>query len=228
MPEAVELVAGLRLDRVAPELHDLARGLRRLRAGQPLAHHQRDGVLHRRLRLLADLLQVGAMVAVLQHGAEIGLHAVHAARADRLAARLLDGVEDGARLPSLRREAAMHLAVVAGEPQRHGVADAARDRRRRAASAAAAAREGAPSAASSSGRSAANVTSRSCLPATARTQPATARLNGSVGASRFLLAIRGPSSAPRWRRIPAARRRARADRTPPRAAAPARRTCSGT
>ncbi len=125
--EAVELVAGLRLDGLAPELHDLARGLRRLRAGQPLAHHERDGVLHRRFRLLADLLQIGAVVAVLQHGAEIGAHAVHAARAERLAARLLDRVEDGARLPPLRREAAMHLAVVAGEAERHRVADAARD-----------------------------------------------------------------------------------------------------
>src|SRR3954447_25933642 len=39
----------------------------------------------------------------------------------------------------------------------------------------------------SSGRSAAKVTSTSRFPATARTQPATARLNGSVGASRFLV-----------------------------------------
>ncbi len=46
----------------------------------------------------------------------------------------------------------------------------------------------------SSGRSAAKLTSRSRLPATALTQPATARLNGSVGASRFFVAIRFPEA----------------------------------
>ena len=49
--------------------------------------------------------------------------------ADRLAARLLDGIEDRARLPPSGRVAPVHLAVVAGEAKRHGVAEAARDRR---------------------------------------------------------------------------------------------------
>ena len=59
--------------------------------------------------------------------ARLARDAVHAARADRLAARLLDGVEDRARLPAFRREAAVHLAVVAGEAERHRIAETARD-----------------------------------------------------------------------------------------------------
>ncbi len=227
--EPVELVAGLGLDRLAPQLHHLARRLRRRRAGQPLAHHQRDGVLHRRFRLLGDLVEIGAVVAVLQHGVEVGLDAVHAARADRLAARLLDGVEDGARLPPLRREAAMHLAVVAGEAQRHGVADAARDRRVLRRQPARRLRQ--PHLLRQQQRPVGGERHVEVALAGDRAHAARDGPLERLGRRLALLAIghrSASSSARRWRTIPAARRRARADRTPPPAAAPARRTCSGT
>ena len=108
----------------------------------------------------------------------------HAARADRLDARLLDRLEHRARLLAAGHELAMHRRIVAGEPQRHRIGMAAHDRGIRRRRACAAARAGAPCRRSEPGRSAAKVTSSSGLRAIARRQPATARLNGSVG--RFL------------------------------------------
>ena len=68
------------------------------------------------------------MKAVVEHGGEIVRDAGHAARADRLDAGLLDGVEHRARgLPpgtSLR----CTLGIVAGELERDGVGVAAHDR----------------------------------------------------------------------------------------------------
>ena len=55
--QPVELTPGLALDRLAPKLDDLARAFRRACAGQPLAHHQRERVLHRRFRLLGDVVE---------------------------------------------------------------------------------------------------------------------------------------------------------------------------
>ena len=98
-----EIAAGAFLDPVAPELDDLAaRGRRRI-AGQPFAHHQRDGVLERRVGAVGDLVVVAAVIAVLEHGGEVARHAAHAARAERLDPRLLDGVEDGAGVLALGR-----------------------------------------------------------------------------------------------------------------------------
>ena len=97
-------------------------------AGQPLAHHQRHGLLDRRIGLVAHVGEVGLGELVLEHGAEIVGDAPHGARADRLDARLLDGVEDGARLLALRRQPGVDADVVAGAPQRHGIAQPAGDR----------------------------------------------------------------------------------------------------
>ena len=66
-----EVVAGALLDPVAPELDDLAARGRRGVAGQALAHHQRDGVLERRVGAVGDLLIVAAVIAVLEHGGEV-------------------------------------------------------------------------------------------------------------------------------------------------------------
>ena len=125
----VEVAPGPLLDEIAPEIDDLRRRRRRLDAGQPLAHHEGDRVLDRRVRPVGDVLVfAAAMVAVLEHGREVVGDARHAPRADRLDARLLDRVEDRAGRLSLGREPAMDAGVVAGEPQRHRIGMAAHDR----------------------------------------------------------------------------------------------------
>ena len=105
------------------------RAARRLKAGQALAHHHRHRFLERRLVAVARVGVGAAMVAVVEHRGQIGGDALHAARADRLDPRLLDRVEQRARSRILRRVAAMDRVVVAGEPQRHRIGEAAQDRR---------------------------------------------------------------------------------------------------
>ena len=98
-------------------------------AGQPFAHHQRDRVLERRVGAVGDLLIVAAVVAVLEHGGEIARRRrVMRRRAERLDARLLDGVEDGAGVLALGRVArGGRCGIVAGEAERDRIADAAGD-----------------------------------------------------------------------------------------------------
>ena len=91
------------------------RGRRRRLAGQPLAHHHGDRILDRRIGAVGDLVELAAMEAVVEHGGEILGDAVHAARADRLDARLLDRLEHRARLLAARHQPAVHRRVVAGE-----------------------------------------------------------------------------------------------------------------
>ena len=85
-------------------------------------------VLDRRVGAVGDVVELAAMEAVVEHGGEICRDAVHAARADRLDARLLDRIEHRARLLAARHELAMHRRIVTGEPQRDGVGVAAHDR----------------------------------------------------------------------------------------------------
>ena len=75
-----------------------------------------------------DVGEIGLGVFVLEHRAEIVGDAGHGAGADRLDARLLDGVVDGARLLALGRELRVDAEIVAGALQRHGIAEAARHR----------------------------------------------------------------------------------------------------
>ena len=127
--EPVEIGPGLGLDRLAPEIDDLLRRLGRLQPGQPLAHHQRQRVLERRVGAVGDLLIApAAVIFILQHGGDVAGHAGHAARADAFHPRLLDRVEDGARRIAFRRGAAMHRRVMAGQPQRHRIGMAAQHR----------------------------------------------------------------------------------------------------
>ncbi len=76
--------------------------------GQPLAHHQRDGLLDRSIGAIRDLIELAAMETVVEHGREVFRNAGHSARADRLDARLLDRLEHGARLLPSRHQLAMH------------------------------------------------------------------------------------------------------------------------
>ena len=171
--------------------------------------------------------------------------AVHAPRADRLDARLLDRLEHRARLLAARLQAAMHRRIVTGEAQRDGSRHGRARSRPRAASACAAAPAAAPCRRPGRGARRRSDTSSSGLRAIARRQPVTARLNGSVGDSfgDGLLGLmfdghctalpsapharerRRLKTAPRSPSSPAVPRRSSADRTRPRSAAPARRTC---
>ena len=184
--------------------------------GQALAHHQRDRVLERRVGAVGDLVVLAAaMVAVLEHRGEVGRHARHAARADRLDARLLDRVEDRARgLPSGASWRCSRV-VVAGEPQRHANRRAPRmiaDFRR---SGKLARRLGQADLVAVEGRAGPDAKVDLELGLRARNGAHAAgdatRLNGSAGASFVSRGLRvrdwpsrsssRRSSAPRWRRL---------------------------
>ena len=127
--QPVEIAPGAVLDQRTPEIDQLLGRRRRRHAGQALAHHQRQRVLDRRVGALGDLVEFAAVEALVQHGGQILGDAVHAPRADRLDARLLDRLEHRARLLAARLQAAMHRRIVAGNSQRNGVGMAAHDRR---------------------------------------------------------------------------------------------------
>ena len=105
----------------------LGRRRRRL-AGEPLAHHHGDRFLDRRVGAVGDLVELAAMEAVVEHGGEILRDAGHAARADRLDARLLDRLEHRARLLAAGHELAVHGRIVTGELERDRIGMAAHDR----------------------------------------------------------------------------------------------------
>ena len=195
--EPVEFGAGLFLDEAAPELGQALGAGRRLEAGQALARQHRHRVLERRLVALARLGEGAAVIAVVEHGGEVGGDAFHPARADRLDPRLLDGVE--------QRRAPPGYAARGGDGRRRcGRRAAARANRRgragsppRADWACAAAPAGAPW--PRRARSPAPACrwrrrlSSSGWRASARVQEASARLNGSFGAFGFAagLAVAG-------------------------------------
>jgi hypothetical protein len=127
--EPVEVLARPVLDEAAPEIHDLGGGLGRPLAGEALAHHEGERVLEGGVGPVGDVLvPAAAMVAVLQHGRDVGGHPRHAARADGLDAGLLHRVEHGpGRLP-LGGEPPVQGGIVAGQPQGHGIGVAPQDR----------------------------------------------------------------------------------------------------
>ena len=127
--QRVERARRLGLDEGAPEIDDALRAGRRRQARQALAHQHRHGVLQRRLGAVLGLGEGALVVAVVEHGGQVRRHAFHAARADGLDARLLDGVEQRPRRLVRRRQPAMHGVIVAGEAQRHRIGEAAQDRR---------------------------------------------------------------------------------------------------
>ena len=70
-----------------------------------------------------------APIAIVQHGADVGGDARHAASADGFDAGLLHRIEYRLAFGGRRRQAAMHGVVVTGEPQRQRIGAAAQDRR---------------------------------------------------------------------------------------------------
>ena len=96
--------------------------MRRLLAGQALAHHKRDRILQRRVGPVRDVLVLAfPVIAVFQHGREVAGDARHPPRPDRLDPRLFDGVEHRAGRPGFGREPAVDGRVVTGEAQGHRV-----------------------------------------------------------------------------------------------------------
>ena len=126
--QPVEIAAGALLDERPPQIDQLARRRRRRLAGEPLAHHHGDRVLDRRVGAVGDVVELAAMELVVEHRGEILRDALHAPRADRLDARLLDRLEHRARLLAARHLPAMHRRIVAGELQRDRIGVAAHDR----------------------------------------------------------------------------------------------------
>ena len=126
--QPVEFAPGAVLDERAPQVDQLARGRRRREPGEALAHHHGDGLLDRRIGAIGDVVELAAVELVVEHRGEILRHAVHAPRADRFDARLLDRFEHRARLLTARHLAAVHRRVMAGELQRNRVRMPAHDR----------------------------------------------------------------------------------------------------
>ena len=230
--QPVELAAGALLDERPPQVDQFARGRRRRLSGQPLAHHQGDRVLDRRIGAVGDVVELAAMKLVVEHRAEILRHAVHAPRADRLDARLLHRLEHRAALLAGRHLPPVHRRIVAGELERDRIRVPAHDRgvlqrelARRLGQTRLAARDAGPL------RRIGDFEI-----GLARERPHAARdralerlgrgffcgrLGFDVGGHR----CRKISSAPRSPSSPAARRRSSADRTRRPSAAPAHRTC---
>ena len=102
--QMIELAAGLLLDPGAPQIDAACGAAGAALAGQALAHHQRDGLVERRILAVVMLWQSAPADSGPQHGREISRHAGHARGADRLDARLFDRFENGARRLALGRE----------------------------------------------------------------------------------------------------------------------------
>ena len=96
--QMIEMRRGLLLDPRPPQIDKHFGVCGRRLAGQPLAHHERHGLLERRIPAIAGAVDHGLGIAVLQHGSEVLRHARHGAGAERLDARLLDRLEHGARI----------------------------------------------------------------------------------------------------------------------------------
>ncbi len=127
--EPVEIAPGAILDQRPPQIDQLFRVRGRRHAGEPLAHHERQRLLDRRVAALCDLIEFAALELLVEHGGQVLGNAVHAPRADRFDARLLHRLEHRARLLAARLQAPVHGRIVAGNAQSDGVGIAAHDRR---------------------------------------------------------------------------------------------------
>ena len=126
--EPVEVAPDALLDPGAPQLHAALAALGRALPGQPLAHEERQRLFQRHVGTLRGFGQTRADQPIIEHGGEVGGDARHALGADRLHPCLLDGIETRTTRGRLRGQSAMHLGIVAGETQRHGIGVAAHDR----------------------------------------------------------------------------------------------------
>ena len=124
--ERIEIAAGFVLDPSGDQLEPRSGFLGRRLAGQPLAHHQPDRRGERHFLAVARAGErIGAQPEFGQPR-EIVADPGHAARAERLAARLLGGVEHRARGLVGRRGAGVEPRIVMAQPQRRRIGEAAR------------------------------------------------------------------------------------------------------
>ena len=97
-------------------------------SGDALAHDHRHGFSEWRFGLFGDVVEVRAVVFVLQHMRDVIAHAGHGDRADRLDTGLLDRIEDRARFCLFRHVTTVGRSVMQRLAQGHRVADPSRDR----------------------------------------------------------------------------------------------------
>ena len=99
---AGERHAGLLRKFRPPDCRDLFRGGRQLAAGQHLAQHELQRVIHRRAALVGHAAIAGPLATLLQGGVEIFRHAIHRNGANRFHARTFGSLEQAPGVFALR------------------------------------------------------------------------------------------------------------------------------
>ena len=97
------------------------RGLRRGLAGNLFARQQRQRLVDRQLILAGHAVVAFGLAFLGQLGAQVGVDAVHVARADDLDADLFEGIVGVLRLPPRRHALGVNRVVVMAQAQRDGV-----------------------------------------------------------------------------------------------------------
>src|SRR5260221_5219526 len=115
-----DVLADAGLEIGPPRIADLARGGGRRLAGDLLARQQADRLRERHVAALRHPLVALPAIALVEHRREVVGDADHAAGAERLDARLLDGVVDGARGFAGRHAAVMDGLVVIAQAEGDG------------------------------------------------------------------------------------------------------------
>jgi hypothetical protein len=125
LPEPLDVVPGVVLDILAPELHHvLGRGRQRA-AGQMLAHQQAHGDAERRFGFDGDGIEGGLAALQFQRRIHVPGDAFHPHRADGGDASLLDPLEHFLGGSALRRAAPVHVGIVVAQLEGESVAHAA-------------------------------------------------------------------------------------------------------
>ncbi len=123
--ELGEILADAAFEIGPPCLDDALRGARRRLAGELLAGEEADRLGERHVAALGHPLVALAAIALVEHGGQVARDADHAARAQRLDARLLDGIVDRPRRLAARHAALMDRLVVVAQAQRQRIGRAA-------------------------------------------------------------------------------------------------------
>ena len=120
-----DVVAGVLLDMITPELDEVFRRRRQFAAGQVLPDQQADGHRQGRFGYIHDAVEFRLAAVRLKGCLEVLRHALEAPRTDGGDARILDPLEHFLGGPAARRETVVHGLVVEPEFQRKFIADAA-------------------------------------------------------------------------------------------------------
>ena len=126
--EVIEIATGFFLDPATPHVDQLRRARWRRGAGQTFPHDHCDGVLKRGFLATDYFGGVGLLEAIVEHGGDVVRHAFHTQRANSIASGLLNRLEYRSRVGTGGRAPCVKLGIMAGDFQRHRVAQPARDR----------------------------------------------------------------------------------------------------